>query len=79
MMFQSNIRVGSMKWAGLGLLLLIILAACSPQPASSERNSSVDEQQIDVELRDLGSVQAFSEVFNEDIGKPRLMLLLSPT
>jgi hypothetical protein len=31
------------------------------------------------ELRDLGAVENFKTRFNHDIGKPRLLLLLSPT
>ena len=59
--------------AALALSFLLLLA-CSQQQAAFEA-----EQGINSELLNLESLQAFSETFNSDTGKPRLLLLLSPT
>ena len=59
--------------AALALSFLLPLA-CSQQQAAFDA-----EQGINSELLELESLQAFSETFNSDAGRPRLLLLLSPT
>jgi hypothetical protein len=48
------------------LALAASLAACAGSAAAGE-------------LRDLGTVESFKARFNRDAGRPRLLLLLSPT
>ena len=48
------------------LALAASLATCAGSTAAGE-------------LRDLGTVENFKARFNRDAGKPRLLLLLSPT
>lgn len=63
--------------AGHGLLWPLILllatglsAACGDDPVSDESSQG---------LRDLTRIEDLREIFNRDVGTPRLILLLSPT
>jgi hypothetical protein len=71
-------------------MLALILMACtlalgqsSAEPtaavvgtAKAEQSSKVD---VSGNLTDLNRIEEFQAIFNQDAGKPRLILLLSPT
>ena len=73
----------------LGLLALVLMA-CTPalgqsfgKPTAAVAEAAKAEQSSKVELSgdltDLNSIEEFQAIFNQDAGKPRLILLLSPT
>jgi hypothetical protein len=59
-------------------LFLVVLALVSGACASSRRSGS-DAGARDAKLAELGSVSDLQERFNADVGKVRVILLLSPT
>lgn len=61
-----------MKTAMASGMVLAILAGCSSGAASSTGAESGD-------LRDLTEIDQLAATFNEGRGKPRVVLLLSPT
>lgn len=54
----------------LVIALALILSACS---------SVVKPAQVEIQLSDLNAIEEVKGVFNQDTGKPRIILLLSPT
>ena len=68
------------KLSALGLLCLIVFAACT---GSSESPTAVGSTAATEALRpvlhDFNAVDQLKAEFNEDIGLPRLILILSPT
>lgn len=55
-----------MRWKSL--LLSLLVGSASPSGAQNQPG-----------LKDLRSLEQFTAVFNRDHGRPRLILLLSPT
>lgn len=56
----------------------LLLTACSLAPADSESLASHTDLAART-LYDLGGLDALKEYFNENAGRTRLILLLSPT
>ncbi len=66
--------------SAIGVICLIVFAACSGDPRSSAAVSSPSASEVPLPiLHDFNSVDDFKEAFNNYSGKPRLILLLSPT
>ena len=67
------------------LLLLLIplgltLFACAQIVEDMSRNgTNVTEAEADAMLLDFGGLDEFQQIFNEDTGNTRLLLLMSPT
>ena len=60
----------------------MFLSACRGSVKSITEQSSSTENDPAVEqfgLQELNSLEEFKEIFNQDLGKARLVLLLSPT
>ena len=61
-------------WALLGLFLLAMLAAACGQQTGPSASSGDDDA-----LADIQGVEELRALFVQDSGRPRLLLLLSPT
>ena len=75
-MIGSAIRITT-----VGGILFTVLAACTMDESelgtgSSSKGAIVDFVPI---LRDLSGVDEIKTAFNQDVGQPRVILLLSPT
>ncbi len=71
----------AMTLAILGMISVVLLAACTMDESelgtgSSSKGAIVDFVPI---LRDLSGVDEIKTAFNQDVGQPRVILLLSPT
>jgi len=72
-------------WLSLGLLAVLLtiggFQATNPHSYVSEAISRITETGSgpEAKLTDLSSVDQLQAAFNADAGKPRLILLLSPT
>ena len=66
-------RCGSKMFAAW--LLVVMLTACTSGP----RQSSAVESGSEVSLADVHSIEELKARFREAVGRPRLILLLSPT
>ena len=60
------------------IALALILSACSSGIEQVQAEAITDNLGIS-QLRDLDDIEDLSMAFNQDIGKPRIILLLSPT
>lgn len=66
------------RFTALGLLVLSILAgACTAEGQASGGGANATSSSSAV--HELGSIATFREAFNNDAGKVRLILLISPT
>jgi hypothetical protein len=68
----------------LGLVILGLLAsACSAERSasskSSERRSTFGATKSESSIHELSTIESLKDAFNQDDGKARLVLLLSPT
>ncbi|HYZ14444.1 MAG TPA: hypothetical protein VFA08_12690 [Actinomycetota bacterium] len=63
-----------------GLALAMISSACAGSDAGSDPRSSPPEQErTSAPVRELTSIGALRDAFNDDAGSSRLILLISPT
>jgi len=60
-------------------MLTSLLVACGPPAGVQGRSLSTTGQSTLPELQDLRSIADLESRFNQDVGKPRLVLLVSPT
>jgi hypothetical protein len=68
----------------LGLVILgLLVAACtadrSASPKGRERTSTSGATQSESSFHELNTIETLRDAFNEDGGRVRLVLLLSPT
>lgn len=59
-----------LRWRLVLLLTAGLFAACGDKPVSDDSFE---------DLTDIGRIDELQEMFNQDLGAPRLILLLSPT
>jgi hypothetical protein len=79
----KNCRLGCQRLL-LGLVILaIVAAACAAERSASrgstERASPSGATEGGSSVNELTTIQSLEDVFNRDVGKARLVLLLSPT
>lgn len=73
----------TLRWGLLALPLLILLAACTSVDIGGETVTSVPASaaadDVTAEVALPPDVEALKAVFNQDAGRTRLLLLMSPT
>ena len=78
----STRRARRLDWVlvASGLALALISSACSGTDADSDPGSSPPGQEpTSAPVRELTSIETLRDAFNDDVGTPRLILLISPT
>ncbi len=78
---QEACAWATVRLAILGMISVVLLAACSPNGGSTTEDGPIpgaSESNVPV-LHDLPWVDEIKAVFNQDLGQPRVVLLLSPT
>ena len=61
------------------LAAVLALGPAAAEPAAAQAMQANEAAQEEVVLNDLDSLEELQEKFNQDAGKSRLVLLLSPT
>lgn len=62
------------------LTLALVSSACTGNGTDSEPRSSPSAKQgTSAPVRELPSIETLRDAFNDDVGSPRLILLISPT
>ena len=78
----STRRARRLRWAlvASGLALALVSSACTGRGTDSDPRSSPPEQvRTSAPVRELTSIETLRGAFNDDVGSPRLILLISPT
>jgi hypothetical protein len=58
----------------------MVSSACAGSGTDSDpRSSSPEQEQTSAPVRELTSIETLRDAFNDDVGSPRLILLISPT
>jgi hypothetical protein len=66
--------------ASLSLILVVLLAACGGSGGSSAAaGSSAGASQAASAITDIKNISQLRDAFNQQAGKPRLIMLMSPT
>jgi hypothetical protein len=78
----STRRARRLRWAlvASGLALALVSSACTGRGTDSDpRSSSPGQERTSAPVRELPSIETLRDAFNDDVGSPRLILLISPT
>ena len=70
-------RLPWIRLAPLPFAIAILLAACPSGGPQGQSDGSPGEEVT--EIGDLGGIEQLQQMFNEDAGTTRLLLLMSPT
>ena len=63
----------------VSVLVLLLVGCRTPSPFAAVPSTPVDEQPIEAILTDLETIDQLQTQFNNDAGKPRLLMILAPT